>query len=376
MSSQSEFFCSCKLFLHLRIACASNPENTGKLELILILYQVYIKMGLLWSSSHGKVQNNPQLNKQKGELTQDDSDTNGEETFYEAMSTELSPNDDQILHESETQSMPSFEDSHTKSRTEYQVSIGQSPDEQSVPWSDISQMPSNMDSFDIRNISSAKSKEIVDIRKLTTASCSLRSQNIPSKEPHTGMTAVSIVNVNEHLGKEKVQKIPQTGLLQRSSDWDNSNNTCTTGSRETLVTENLTDPSQRVQLFLEDEQIKECSTLLMSEENISHEKHSKSSSEPETSRAEISSKQLESEIPSSCAWQIDVDCFKSKKRKKLPKKYLRSKEDALLLDHTDDKLRTVSTDKQNVDTRQWLAATEIATQEMMAKRKVLDLRRW
>lgn len=322
----------------------------------------------MWSSSHGKVQNNPRLNERKGELTQDDSDANGEETFYEAMSTELSPNDDQILQEFETQNMPSFEDLHTKSRTEYQVSIGQSPEE-SVPWSDISQMPSNMDSFDIRNMSSSKSEEIVDVRKLTTASCSWRSQNIPSKEPHTGSRAVSIVNVNEHLGEEKVQKIPQTGLLQRSTDWDNSNNTCTTESGET----------ERVQLFLEEEQIKECSTLsllLMSEENISHEKHAKRSSEPETSRAEISSKQLESEVPSPCVWQIDVDCFKSKKRKKLPKKYLRSKEDALLFDHTDDKLRTVFTEKQNVDTRKWLAATEIATQEMMAKRKVLDLRRW
>ena len=318
----------------------------------------------MWSSAHGKVQNNPQLNEGKGELTQDDSVTNGEETFYEAMGTELSSNN-QTLQEFETH-IPSFEDFPTvKSRTEYQVRLGPSSDKKSVSRSDSGEIPSNMDS---------KSEETIEIRKLTTVSW--RDQSIPSKEPHTGLRAVSIVNENEHLGEEKA---PGTDLFQRSTYWKNSSNTCTTESGETLANENLTDPSGRVELSLEVEQIKECSTLsqpLMSEENISHKKQAKITSEPETSRAEISSKRLKSDIPTSCAWQIDVDCFKSKKRKKLPKKYLKSKKDGLLLDHTDDQQRTVSTVKQNVGTRKWLPAAEIATQETMAKRKVLDLRRW
>lgn len=87
-----------------------------------------------------------------------------------------------------------------------------------------------------------------------------------------------------------------------------------------------------------------------------------------------SSQQLKPEIPRSCSWQVDVDCFKSKKRKKPPKKYQRAKEQDLQYD--DVNKRSATRDKQELFTESYLASSEIATQEMMARRKVLDLRRW
>lgn len=87
-----------------------------------------------------------------------------------------------------------------------------------------------------------------------------------------------------------------------------------------------------------------------------------------------SSQELKPDVPRSCSWQVDVDCFKSKKRRKPPKKYLRTKEQDL--QSNDGNKRSGTTDKQELYTGSYLTFSEMATQEMMARRKVLDLRRW
>ena len=266
-------------------------------------------MGSMWSSGHGKVQNNSQLNEKNGELTEEDSDTNDEEIFYETVGVESSQNDDMVLEQLETENINllTIKDSHTteRSRTECELSLGEFPEE---------------------------------------------------------------------------EKISQSGLHEISSDVNNFNNTSTTESEESIHNEKLRVLSQRVHPYLEDEEkVKGCSTFslpLNLEEKVFPGKNAKSTSEPEISRPVISSRQLKPEIPSSCAWQIDVDCFKSKKRKKPPQKYLRSKGNDLPSDYTDANMKAVSANKQDMASRKCLVSMEIATQETMARRKVLDLRRW
>lgn len=321
-------------------------------------------MGLIWSTVHGKVQNNSQLNEEKEvseELTQDDSDTNSDEIFFETVDIVSSQRDDLVVQELETQNMSSY----TSSRPGYEVSLDESTHEERIPRCNIHEMPINMDSCNNRYPSTAKYEENVSIDELPNPSW--RAQNIPFRDPFTVSRTVCEVSSNNFQDQEK---IPLSDVHKRSTNIINLNNTSTTESEE------LTSSSQRVHPCLEEgERVRECSPFslpLIAEENIFLGKHAKYTSEPEMSRSAISSRQLQSETPSSCAWQIDVDCFKSKKRKKPPAKYLRSKEP----DHTYANPRTGSTDKQDLDTRKWLITKEIATQEMMERRKVLNLRRW
>ena len=126
-----------------------------------------------------------------------------------------------------------------------------------------------------------------------------------------------------------------------------------------------------------EDQIIECSTFslpLISEEKLLQGKcASKSLSEPVMSVAVDNIQQQQSKASLPCAWQVDIDCFKSKRKKKLPKKYLRDRDEDLPAGYDD--IDGMSVDNQGPH-RRFLASTNIATQEMMAGRKVLDLRRW
>ena len=324
-------------------------------------------MGLSWSSAHGKVQNNSQLNEEKEE---DDSDTNGEEIFYETEDVVSSQNNDLVVQElgSQSMSLPP-EELYRRLITEHGVNLDEFPDGGKIPRSDIHEESRVVDGFDIRNTSATKYEETVyNTSKLTNASW--RDKNIPTKEPYIIPRAAHEVRF---LGEEK---LPHS-VCERTNTNNFNNNS--TESEETAGIK-LSDPRQSVNpLTEEEERVKECSYFslpLISEEKVVFGKHAKSISKPEISRSAISSHQLKSEIPSSCAWQIDVDCFKSKKRKKPPQKYLRSKENGIPSNYNEGYPQSASSDRQELSTIKCLAATEIATQEMMERRKVLDLRRW
>ena len=327
-----------------------------------------LKMGLSWSSAHGKVQNNSQLNEEKEE---DDSDTNGEEIFYETEDVVSSQNNDLVVQElgSQSMSLPP-EELYRRFITERGVNLDEFPGGGKIPRSDIHEESRVVDGFDIRNTSATKYEETVyNTSKLTNASW--RDKNIPTKEPYIIPRAAHEVRF---LGEEK---LPHS-VCERTTNTNNFNNN-STESEETAGIK-LSDPRQSVNpLTEEEERVKECSYFslpLISEEKVVFGKHAKSISKPEISRSAISSHQLKSEIPSSCAWQIDVDCFKSKKRKKPPQKYLRSKENGIPSNYNEGYPRSASSERQELSTIKCLVATEIATQEMMERRKVLDLRRW
>jgi len=325
----------------------------------------------MWSSGHGKVQNNSQLNEKNGELTEEDSDTNDEEIFYETVGVESSQNDDMVLEELETENMNllTIKDSHTtqRSRTECELSLGEFPEEEKISQPGFHERAITVD---VRSTSTAKNEESGNITKSTDSF--REAHEIPQSSRVMGQ-----VSLKDCIDDEKIS---QSGLHERSSDVNNFNNTSTTESEESIHNEKLRVLSQRVHPYLEDEEkVKGCSTFslpLNLEEKVFPGKNAKSTSEPEISRPVISSRQLKPEIPSSCAWQIDVDCFKSKKRKKPPQKYLRSKGNDLPSDYTDANMKAVSANKQDMASRKCLVSMEIATQETMARRKVLDLRRW
>ena len=138
-------------------------------------------------------------------------------------------------------------------------------------------------------------------------------------------------------------------------------------------------PSQNVHLVhIEDEQSKNCrvASLPLLGEGLFVEETAEIS-HPESSRSFNSMHKLKSDTPAACAWQIDVDCFKPPKiRKRLPAKYVKSKEDKVLIDQTSNNNTTDNTSSENLDSWNWPIASDIATQETMAARKVLDLRRW
>ena len=158
----------------------------------------------------------------------------------------------------------------------------------------------------------------------------------------------------------------EEGKIHSPHQSPNMNN----NSRSTLETES-SDGIRSVSPCKEEKKnVKECRSFslpLITEEEVFTGRHAKSTSEPEFERPVKIPPQIKSDVPSSCAWQIDVDCFKSKKRKKPPQKYLRSKDNTVESENNDGSHRKL---------QQHLATMEIATQEMMERRKVLDLRRW
>ena len=195
-------------------------------------------MGLIWSTVHGKVQNNSQLNEEKEvseELTQDDSDTNSDEIFFETVDIVSSQKDDLVVQELETQNMSSY----TSSRPGYEVSLDESTHEEKIPRCNIHEMPINMDSCNNRYPSTAKYEENVSIDELPNPSW--RAQNIPFRDPFTVSRTVCEVSSNNFQDQEK---IPLSDVHKRSTNIINLNNTSTTESEETV--EKLTSSSQRV----------------------------------------------------------------------------------------------------------------------------------
>ena len=276
-------------------------------------------MGSIWSNERGKIHSSSELNDERGELAQEDSDSNCEETFYETADNVSSSNGDLAL------------------------------------------------------------------QKL-----SAETQNSCTKEPHetstTGDEAKGeIISFAYH---QQEEKIPDSAVHDKCSDL--SNTEASGDSRiateeceeKDTKTEKWTSVSCRdLPLLEEEDQVLECSNFslpLISEEKVFREKHFKSISDPQMVTSVDFSQELKPDIPRSCSWQVDVDCFKSKKRKKPPKKYLKAKDKELQYGDVSKKISATSAtrDKQELFTESYLACSEMANQEMMARRKVLDLRRW
>lgn len=273
------------------------------------------KMGLIWSTERGKIHNSSQLNEEKGELTQDDSDSDCEEIFYETVDN-LSSNGDSVLQELETKNscVKASYQITCKLNTICEVSSTVCEPEQKSTESAVHEITSNINNF------------------------------------NTGTLRDSLLAT-----EECEQKDTKSGKWRTNSSW------------------------KVPPLHEEKDQVMECSTFslpLITEEKVFQGKHIKSTSDPQMFESVNSSHQVKPEIPHSCSWQVDVDCFKPKKRKKPPKKYLRDKERDFQDDNDDTKHRTAASNKRDLYTGSSLTSMEIATQEMMAGRKVLDLRRW
>lgn len=272
-------------------------------------------MGSIWSTERGKIHSSSQLNEERGELTQDDSDSNCEEIFYETVDNVSSTNGETVLQEFETENNCIKESNETTCNTTCEVSSTVCKPEQKIP----------------------------DLELGITS-------NINTGNSNTGTSKDSLLATEECEEKDQ---------LPKNEKWTNS--------------------SWRVSpLLKEEDRVMECSTFslpLILEEKVFRGNQVKSTSEG--SDPEInSSHQVKPEIRRSCSWQVDVDCFKPKKRKKPPKKYLRDKERNFQDDDNDTSHRSAASDKQEVYMESCLTSTEIVTQEMMARRKVLDLRRW
>ena len=262
------------------------------------------------------------------------------------MDTFSTQKEDLVLQELENQNAClSNEESYTKSRKHF-------PNDEKIIRSDCSENCENANSVDSKSIASAKCEGFasgVDKSTVWTAHSS------PTEDLYTESMAVRYVSYQE---EGKIHSLHQR--------YPNMNN----NSRCTLETE-CSDGIRSVSPCKEEKKnVKECRSFslpLITEEEVFTGRHAKSTSEPEFERPVKISPQIKSDVPSSCAWQIDVDCFKSKKRKKPPQKYLRSKENTVESDYNDGSHRKM---------QQHLVTMEIATQEMMERRKVLDLRRW
>ena len=272
-------------------------------------------MGSIWSSERGtKIHSSSHLNEERGELAQEDSDSNCEEIFYETVDNVSSSNGDLAL------------------------------------------------------------------QKL-----SAETQNSYTKEPHetTSTTGDEAKGEKSFTYHQQEEKISDSAVYEKCSDLSNNN---TEASRDSLIaTEECEEkdtktkkwtsvPCRDLPLLEEEDKVLECSNFslpLISEEKVFREKHFKSISDPQMFASVDYSQEPKPDIPRSCSWQVDVDCFKSKKRKKPPKKYLKAKDQQ----HGDVNKKFATRDKE-LFTESYLVSSEMATQEMMARRKVLDLRRW
>lgn len=276
-------------------------------------------MGSIWSTERGKIHSSSELNEERGELAKEDSESNCEEIFYETV--------DNIS-------------------------------------------PTNGD--------------------LPQQKLSADSENSCLKEPHETTCSTLFGEAKDEIGfacHQQEEKISDSLAYEISSDLSNDNTEASRDSRiateeckeKDTKTKKLTGVSYRDLPLLEDDQVLECSNFslpVIAEEKVFRERHFKSISDPQMFTSGDPSLELKPDIPRSCSWQVDVDCFKSKKRKKPPKKYLRAREQDL--QNGDASKRSATRDKQelHVYTESYLASSEMATQEMMARRKVLDLRRW
>ena len=275
-------------------------------------------MGSIWSSEQGKIHSSSDLNEEREELAQEDSDSNCEEIFYET----------------------------------------------------------------VDNVSSSDSD-------LTQQKLSAETQNSSAREPHeistctTGEEAKGEISFTYH---QQEEKISDSAVNEKCSDRTN-NNTKALGDfriateeceEKDMKTKKKTNVSCRdLPLLEEEDQVLKCSNFslpLISEEKVFREKQFKSISDPQMFASVDFSQELKPDIPRSCSWQVDVDCFKSKKREKPPKKYLKAKDQEL--QHGVVNKKSATRDKQELFTESYLASSEMATQEMMCRRKVLDLRRW
>lgn len=301
----------------------------------------------MWSSAHGKALHNSHLHEEKGESVQDDSnpDVNDEDIFYETVDTFSTQKEDLVLQELENQNAClSNEESYTKSRLHF-------PNDEKIIRSDCSENCESTNSIDSKGSASVKCEgfsSVVDKSTVWTAHSS------PTEDLYTESMAVRYVSYQE---EGKIHSLHQS---------PNMNN----NSKSTLETERNDGIWSVSPCKEEKKNVKECRSFslpLITEEDVFTGRHAESTSESEFERPVKISPQIKSNIPSSCAWQIDVDCFKSKKRKKPPQKYLRNKENTVESDYNDGSHRKV---------QQHLVSMEIATQEMMERRKVLDLRRW
>ena len=82
-----------------------------------------------------------------------------------------------------------------------------------------------------------------------------------------------------------------------------------------------------------------------------------------------------SEVKQSCAWEIDVDSFQSQKKSKVTR-LSRSKRHYQPDSKIDFEGGSLATKVQGLSTKNCLIPCGCITQEMMAARKLLDLRRW
>ena len=290
-------------------ACDHENHSLGKLT----------KMGSIWSTERGKIHSSSELNEEKVELAQEDSDSNCEDIFYET----------------------------------------------------------------VDNVSSSDGD--LALQKL-----SAETQNSCTKVPHeTGSTVGELKGEMSLTYHHHEEKISDSVACEISSDLSNYNTELSRDSRKATEeceekdtkTKKWTSGSCRDLPFIleEEDQVLECSNFslpVIAKEKFFRERHFKSISDSQMFASVNSSQELKPDIPRSCSWQVDVDCFRSKKRKKPPKKYLRTKEQNLQNDDVHVNKRSATRDKQELYTESYLTSSEMATQEMMARRKVLDLRRW
>ena len=317
-------------------------------------------MGLTHSFARARVENGSHA---KVDVIQQDSDSNEEETFYETSSLGLSPEC--------SQKVKGFRCDNSTFETKPELSTISRDDnvaEENKPRTDF--LAENLELNICYSTTEAKTIEMKNV----SSSCCVFGQNNSSNESCIGLQEASFAiqeKGNECTMVEKESSCDLQGI--------SSNDVHATEREESGVEILECTPSQNVHLVhIEDEQSKKCrvASLPLLGEGLFVEETSEIS-QPESSRSFNSLHKLKSDTPAACAWQIDVDCFKPPKiKKRPPAKYVKSKEDKVLIDRTSNNNTTDNTSSENLDSWNWPIASDIATQETMAARKVLDLRRW
>ena len=317
-------------------------------------------MGLTHSFARARVENGSQA---KEDVIQQDSDTNEEKTFYETASLEPS------LESS--QKFEGFRCDNSTIETKPALSTISTDDpvtEENKPRTDF--LAENLELNICYSKVESKTTEMKDVG----SACCVFAQNNSSEESCTGLQEAAFAikeKDNECTMEEKESSCDLQGI--------SSNNVHATEREESGVKISECTLSQNVHLLhIKDEQNKK--SLVVSLPHLGEGffgEETAEISQPESSGSFNSMHKLKSDTREACAWQIDVDCFKPPKiRKRLPGKYVKPKEDKVLIDETSDNNTTDNKSLETFDSRNWPIASEIATQETMAARKVLDLRRW
>jgi len=225
-------------------------------------------MGLFWSTERGKVHSSSELNEDSGELAQEDSDSNCDEIFYESVDNVSS------LH------------------------------------GDLAP----------QNLSLPADSAVVNSRSM-------------KKQQETSTVAVEAKGEIRTTYHQQEVKIPDSSVykirdLSNFNAEASRNSRIATGECEEEDTKKWTSVSCRdLPLLEEEDQVMECSNFslpVISEKKVFRDRHFKSVSDPQMLASVDSSQELRPDIPRSCSWQVDVECFKSKKRKKPPKKVSQS----------------------------------------------------